>query len=322
MFAKSLRLVATMLAASAIAAAHAEFPERPLTMIAPMAAGGGTDVVARVFAQKLAARLGQPVVVENRPGAGGQLGAQLVANARADGYTMLFTSSSVLTLPYLRKITFDLQRDFVPVGQVGVGNFAIVLNPKLPYHSLAEFVAAAKAQPGKFSYGSAGTGSAGHLAGELFKTRTGIDMVHVPFKSSSEISQALMAGTIDVSIDVLTVQKPQIEAGTVRGLATTGPLRDPVLPNLPTVNETNVASGGYEMTYWFGMFLPARTAPAVVQRVQKEFAVVMKDPEIQARIRAFSLVPSTFTPAQFQASIAAEVATWKPIIADNKIQAN
>lgn len=321
MFAKTLR-VAALLAAGATLAAYAQYPDRTLKMVAPMAAGGGTDAVARVFALKLAARLGHPVIVENRPGAGGQLGTEIVAGAPPDGYTMLFTSSSALTLPYLRKTRFDLQRDFVPVGQVGVGNFAIVTNPKLPYRTLQEFVTAAKASPGKFTFGSAGQGSAGHLAGELFKSRTGIDMIHVPFKSSSEITQALVSSTIDSSIDVLTVQKPQIESGMVRGLATTGGERDSVLPNLPTVNESKVANGGYEMTYWFAMFLPAKTPTAVVERVQREFAVVMKDPEIIDRVRAFSLVPSALTPAQFQANITAESAVWKKVISDSKIEAN
>lgn len=322
MFAKTLRVAAALLAAGATLAAYAQYPDRTLKMVAPMAAGGGTDAVARVFALKLAARLGHPVIVENRPGAGGQLGTEIVAGAPPDGYTMLFTSSSALTLPYLRKTRFDLQRDFVPVGQVGVGNFAIVTNPKLPYRTLQEFVTAAKASPGKFTFGSAGQGSAGHLAGELFKSRTGIDMIHVPFKSSSEITQALVSGTIDSSIDVLTVQKPQVESGMVRGLATTGGERDSVLPNLPTVNESKVASGGYEMTFWFAMFLPAKTPAAVVERVQREFAVVMKDPEIIDRVRAFSLVPSALTPAQFQANITAESAVWKKVISDSKIEAN
>lgn len=319
MFSRTPSLAATLLAACTVLGAHAQYPDRVVKMVAPMAAGGGTDVVARVFAQKLAARLGQTVIVENRPGAGGKLGTEVAAGAPADGYTMLFASSSVLTLPYLHKTRFELQRDFVPVGQVGVGNFAIVINPKLPYRTLQEFIASAKASPGKFTFGSAGNGSAGHLAGELFKARTGIDLVHVPYKSSGEISQALIAGTIDSSIDVLTVQKPQIDSGLVRGLATTGAARDPVLPNLPTVNETGIANGGYEMTYWFGMFLPAKTPLAVVERVQAEFAVVMKDPEIVERLKTFSLVPSTLTPAQFQASIVADANLWKKVIAANKL---
>lgn len=322
MFEKPLRYAAAVLLAATAFGAHAQYPDRTVKIVAPMAAGGGTDAVARVFAQKLSARLGQSVIVENKPGAGGQLGTEIVSASQPDGYTMLFASSSVLTVPYLRKTRFELQKDFVPIGQVGVGNFALVINPKLPYHTVQEFVAAAKASPGKFTYGSAGQGSAGHLAGELFKARTGIDMVHVPFKSSGEITTALVAGTIDCAIDVLTVQKPQIESGMVRGLATTGAERDSVLPNLPTVNESKVANGGYEMTYWFGMFLPAKTPPAVAERVQKEFAVVMKDPEIVQRVKAFSLVPSATTPAQFQASIVQDANMWKKIIADSKIEAN
>lgn len=322
MFQKFLRFAAVALVAAMTFNAHAQYPDRTVKIVAPMAAGGGTDAVARVFAQKLSARLGQSVIVENKPGAGGQLGTEIVSASQPDGYTMLFASSSVLTVPYLRKTRFELQKDFVPIGQVGVGNFALVINPKLPYHTVQEFVAAAKASPGKFTYGSAGQGSAGHLAGELFKARTGIDMVHVPFKSSGEITTALVGGTIDCAIDVLTVQKPQIEAGMVRGLATTGAERDGGLPNLPTVNESKVANGGYEMTYWFGMFLPAKTPAAVAERVQKEFAVVMKDPEIVQRVKAFSLVPSATTPAQFQASIAQDSSMWKKVIADSKIEAN
>lgn len=322
MIAKYLRLALTAALAGCILSAQAQYPERAMKLVAPMAAGGGTDSVARVFAEKLSGRLGQPVIVENRPGAGGQLGAEIVAHGPADGYTLLFASSSVLTLPYLRKTRFELHRDFVPVGQVGVGNFAVVINPKLPYRTLQEFLAAVKAQPGKFTFGSAGNGSAGHLAGELLKSRAGLDMVHVPFKSSGEITQALISGTIDCAIDVLTVQKPQIDAGTVRGLATTGAARDAALPNLPTVNETRLVPGGYEMTYWFGLFMPAKTPPAAAERVQKEFAQVMKEPDVAERVRAFSLAPSTLTPAQFQASIVSDSTMWRKVVQDNRIEAN
>ncbi len=312
----SMRLVLFLcLSLAAFAGRAAEYPERFIKTVVPMAAGGATDVVARVFAQKMSARLGQNVVVENHPGAGGQIGAEFAAFAPADGYTMLFTSSSALTLPYLRQTRFELLRDFVAVGQVGVGNFALVINPKLPYKTLEEFLAAAKANPGKFTFGSAGVGAAGHLAGELFKAKTGIDMVHVPFKSSGEISQALISGMIDSSFDVLTMQKPKIESQVVRALASTGAERDPNLPNLPTVTESNLVPGGYQMTYWFGVFLPAKTPPRVVERVRREFAAVMKDPEILDRVKRFSLIPSQMTPEQFQANIEAESGVWKKVIA-------
>lgn len=320
MLRKTLRLALCCLTLG-MGLAHAQYPERTVRIVAPMAAGGGTDTVARVFAQKMAARLGQSVIVENRPGGGGQLGPELVAASPADGYTMLFTSSSALTLPYLRKTRFDLARDFVPIGQFGTGNFALVINSKLPYKTLAEFFAAVKANPGKFTYGSAGTGAVGHLALELLKAKSGLDLVHVPFKSSLEISQAMMSGTIDASIDPMTTQRPNIESGLVRGLATTGPARDSYLPNLPTITESRLVPGGYEMTYWFGVFMPIKTPAAVVERVQREFIAVMKEPDMADRLKAFSLAQSPMTAAQFQANIVAEAAMWKKLITDVGIQA-
>lgn len=323
MFLKTLRFLSTAaILTAATLAAHAQFPERPVKVVAPMAAGGGTDAVARVFAQKFAERLGSSVIVENRPGGGGQLGAELVAAAPPDGHTVLFASSGALTLPYLRKTKFDLQRDFVPVGQVGVGNYVVIINPKLPYRTLQEFIAAAKANPGKFTYGSAGLGSGSHLSVELFEARTGVKLVHVPFKSSNEATTAMIGGVVDCAIDVLTIVKPHIDAGTVRGLATTGAVRDPGMPNLPTVNEAKIAAGGYEMTFWYGMFLPIKTPRPVVERMQREFAVIMKDPEILDRVKRFSVAPSTLNAVQFQANIAEETNIWKKIIADGKIEAN
>lgn len=311
-----MALSALLLAGSTALAAY---PEHAVRMVAPMAAGGGTDSVARLFAKKLEARLGQAVIVENKPGAGGQLGVEHVRTAKPDGHTMLFTSSSALTLPYLRPMSFELQRDFVPVGQVGVGSFALVINKSLPFKTADEFLKAAKENPGKYTYGSAGVGSAGHLAGELLQEKAGISLVHVPFKSSGEISVALMGGQIDSSLDVLTVQRKHIEAGVVRGLATTGETRDPSVPDLPALNESKLIPGGYQMTYWFGMFLPSDTPKDVVARVRKEFAEVAKDPEVVQRVEAFALVPSKFTAAEFGQNIKEESAVWKKVIKDSGI---
>jgi len=312
-------LLALCICAFAFTAAAQEFPSRPVKIVAPMAAGGGTDTMARFFAQKMSARLGQPVVVENKAGAGGQVGAEIVAFSPADGYTMLFASSSAVALPYLRKTRFELSKDFVPVGQVGVGGFVLVVSPKLPFKTLGEFLAAAKANPGKYSFGSPGTGSAGHLGLALLKTRTGIDMIHVPFKSSTEIAQALIGGQIDCAIDIVPIQKPYIDAGTLRALATTGAARDPSLPQLLTFDESGLVSGGYQLTFWYGMFLPRGTPAPVVERVQREFAAVMKDPEVVQRVKGFSLTPSTLVGPEFGRSIVAETATWRKVIEDNKI---
>lgn len=321
MFKKLVQIILLALLLGGAAVVRAEYPERNIRIVVPLAAGGSTDQVARVFALTLADRFGQPVIVENKPGAGGQLGCEAVAFAPADGYTLLFTSSSALTLPYLRKTRFELLRDFAPIGQVGFGNFALVTNRKLPFTSFGDFLAAIKAHPGKYTFGSAGVGGAGHLAGELLKTRAALDIVHVPYKSNGEVSQALMTGEIDFAIDVITAQKPQINAQKVRGLATTGKVRDPNLPDLPTINESMLVPGGYEMTFWFGMFMPAKTPAAVVARVRSEFDAVMKDPNTVARIKTFSLNPSTLTAAQFQANIEAETNTWKKVITQSGLEA-
>lgn len=305
-----------------LVSASEDYPSRPLKVVAPMAAGGGTDTVARLFAQKMSARLAQPVIVENRAGAGGQIGTEIVASAAPDGYTLLFASSSTLTLPYLRKTRFELLRDFVPVGQVGVGGFVLVVSPKLPLRTLAEFLTAAKANPGKYTFGSPGVGSAGHLGLHLLKAKSGIEMVHVPFKSSTEVAQALISGQIDSAIDIVPIQKPYIDAQSVRALATTGSVRDANLPSLPTFNESGLVPGGYELTFWYGMFVPRATPAPVVQRVQREFATVMKDPEVEQRVKAFSLEPSKLSADGFAKNIASDTAMWRKVIEDNKIVVN
>lgn len=308
-----------VLVGATVAMAEDQYPSRPIRIVAPMAAGGGTDLVARLFAEKISARLGQPVIVENRAGAGGQFGAEVAATSPPDGYTLLFSSSSAVALPYLRKTRFELLRDFVPVGQVGIGNFVLVTGPKLPFKTLEAFLADAKANPDKYTFGSPGHGSVGHLALNLLKAKAGVQMVHVPFKSSGEIAQALISGQIDCAIDVVIVQKPFIDQQAVRALATTGAARDPALPELPTFNEAGVVPGGYEITFWYGMFLPRATPDAVIERIQREFSAVMKDPQLIERIKELTLVPSTLTASEFRASIAAETATWRKVIEDNHL---
>lgn len=323
MFRKAIRLLAFALTATiSVTSTATEFPERPLKIVVPMGAGGGTDIIARVLSQKLAASLGQAVIVENRAGAGGQLGAEYVASSAADGYTMLLSSSSALMTPFLRKTKFDLRRDFVPVGQVGTQSLGVIASPLLPFRTFPEFIAAARANPNKFTFGSPGMGSVAHLAGELLRSRSGIEMVHVPFKSSNEVVQALMGGTVDIAIDGTTAYLPGIEARRLRGFATTGKERAATLPNLPTVNETQAIPGGFETGLWFGLFLPVKTPPNVVERVRKEFAAVMKDPEVVSRVQSFGLTPSTLTADQFKTTVAADAEVWRKLITDNRIEAN
>lgn len=301
------------------ATASESFPDRPVKVVVPMAAGGGTDAVARLIAQKMSASMDTPVIVDNRPGAGGQLGAETVASSEADGYTLLFASSSVMTLPYLRETRFELLEDFVPVGQVGVGGFVLTLRPTLEHQTLSEFLDDARENPGKFTFGSPGMGTAGHLALNLLNAKTGIEMVHVPFKSSTEIANALIAGQIDCAIDIVIIQKPFIEAGRVRALATTRDARDPSLPDLPSFNELDAVPGGFEITFWYGMFVPRSTPEGAVSRLQEAFAAAMQDQEIISRLDQLSVVPSSMTPAQFEQNIADDIAAWRKVIEDNDL---
>jgi tripartite-type tricarboxylate transporter receptor subunit TctC len=312
-------LLAGLLAVGVAANANELYPSRPVKVVANMAAGGGTDTIARIFAQRISRELGQPVVVENRAGAAGQIGTEVVASAPADGYTFLFASSSLLSLPYLRTTRYELLKDFEPVGQVGVGGFVLVVNPKLPFKSLTEFMAAVKANPGKYTFGSPGVGSAGHLGLYLLKTKSGADMVHVPFKSSTEVAQALISGQIDCAIDIVPIQKSYIDAQSVRALATTGQARDATLPNVPTFNESNVVPGGYELTFWYAMFAPRGTPAPVVKQAQDAFAAALKDPAMQERVKGFSVVPSQLTAGEFRSSLVGETELWRKIIKDNNI---
>lgn len=319
-FIKILAAAAAMLGLCGTSVAQ-DFPTKPLRFIVPHSAGGGTDVVARVFAEKMRVGLGQPVIVENKVGGGSQVGAEYVAGSASDGYTMLFTSSSVLTLPYLRQTKFELSKDFVPIGQIGTGGFVFVVRPDFPANTFAEFIALAKNnKPGAFTYGSAGVGSANHLAMELLKSKVGIDLTHVPYRGSGDMAQALMSGQIDTAIDVLITEKDLIKAKKVRGLATAGTERDPDTPDLPTINETRQVPGGYEMTFWFGVFVPSQTPAPIVERLRKEFATVMKDPDVLKRVKSLALSPSTMSPAQFQAAIVAEQDIWKKVITQNGIR--
>ncbi|CAB4962495.1 unannotated protein [freshwater metagenome] len=313
-------LLASLVVLSSVSSAQVSYPSRPIRVVTGFATGGGTDTIARIFSDRISKELGQPVIVENRAGASGQLGAELVAAAPADGYTFLFAPSSSLTLPYLRTTRYEIIRDFEPVGHVGVSGFVMVVRPRLPFKTLEEFMAAVKANPDKYTFGSAGVGSVGHLGLFLLKSRMGAEMVHVPFKSSTEVAQALMSGQIDCAIDIVPIHKPYIDAKSIGAMATTGIERDSTLPQLPTFNETKVVPGGYELTFWYAMFARKGTPAPALQMARAAFATVMKQPSMQERVKGFGIVPSQLTPEQFQVSIAAETELWRKIIKDNNIR--
>jgi tripartite-type tricarboxylate transporter receptor subunit TctC len=292
--------------------AQPAFPSRPVTMVVPFPAGGALDVVARALAEEMRKHLGQTVVVENRVGAGGTLGSGAVARAAPDGHTILFGSVATHAIApgVYRNLAYDALKDFVPVMQVTSSPLLVTGSAKLNVSTLAELIAAAKAQPGKLNYGSTGNGTAVHLAGEVLKASSGLDVLHVPYKGGPDAVQALITGDIAFMVANLELALPQVRGGRVRALAVTGSRRIAALPDVPTLREAGVA--GTEVTTWFGLFAPAGTPKAVVDRLQRDAATSLQDLAKRSVVQADEAVGST--PEQFAAFVQAEHAKWGTVI--------
>lgn len=301
-----------LLVACAPGWAQPAYPSKPVTMVVPFPAGGALDVVARALAEEMRKHLGQPVVVENRAGAGGTLGSGLVARAAADGHTILFGSVATHAIApgVYRNLAYDALKDFVPVMQVTSSPLLVASPAKLSVATLAELIAAAKAQPGKLNYGSTGNGTAVHLAGEVLKASAGLDVLHVPYKGGPDAIQALITGDIAFMVANLELALPQVRGGRVRALAVTGSRRIAALPDVPTLSEAGVP--GTEVTTWFGLFAPAGTPKAVVDRLQRDAATALKDLAQRSVVQADEAVGST--PEQFAAFVQAEHAKWGTVI--------
>jgi tripartite-type tricarboxylate transporter receptor subunit TctC len=302
---------ATLPAVSRIAAAEV-YPSRPLRLIVPFTAGGTTDVIARLIAQWLTERLGQPVVVENRPGGGTNIAVQAVATAPADGYTLLFTVASNTINPFLYKsLPFDFQRDIAPVS--GLAEQPLVLDESItvPAKALPEFIAEAKAHPGKINFASFGTRTISHLAIELFKMSTGVDVVHVPYQGGAPLVTDLLAGRVQAGIDALPNSLPHIRAGAIRGLAVLSAARSPALPDVPTVAET---VPGFEVSTWTGVGVPRGTSADIVDRLNREINAGLKDPRITSHLAEVGSVPMVMTSDEMRALIARETAKWEKVI--------
>jgi len=309
-----LRLAAGAVALPALAqrVCAQAYPSKPLRWIVGFPPGGGADAVVRIMAPWLAERLGQPVVVENKPGASTSLSFQTVANAPPDGYTLLYyAASAAVNVSLYDSLPFNLQRDIAPVS--GLIDFPLILvaNPALPVASIAELVAHAKANPGRISYGSFGTGSTSHVAGELFKMMAGIDLIHVPYRGSAPMLADLLGGQIQLGIDVLTGPLPHIRAGALRALALGGKHRYPALVEVPTIDET---IAGYEALSWGGVGVPRGTPPEIIERLNREINAGLADPAVKARLAQIATTPLVLTPAEFGAHVAAEVEKWAKVI--------
>jgi tripartite-type tricarboxylate transporter receptor subunit TctC len=303
------------------AGAHAQdaYPSRPIKIIVPLAAGGGTDVLARVIALKLSAKLGQPVTVENRTGAAGNIGAEAVFRAPADGYTLLFTQPAPLAVnkALYGKIPFEPE-NFVPIALVSLQDIMLAVNPKVPANTLQELIAYARANPGKLNYGSSGAGSAPHLAAELFKSMAGVDMVHVPYKGSAESMNATLGGQVDMTFFAFSSALPNAKAGKLRALAVGGKKRNPALPNAPSISE---ALPGYLATSWTAMVAPPGTPPAIAQKLQQAMAEVTKMPDVQSRMVEAGDETFEATPAQMTEFLKQETQRWGNLIKSANISA-
>ena len=318
--------LASFVAAAAMSvapfAAHAQaWPAKSVKIVVPFVAGGTTDVVARLLGQKLTEAWGQSVVVENRAGAGGNIGADAVAKAAPDGYTLLMTSGSIVTAnQHLYKVLpFDPARDFAPITEVATGPQVVAVSAGVPVQSLRDLIAYAKANPGKLNFGSAGVGTQTHLAGENFFYAAGIEATHVPYKGEASVINDLMGGQIQMATPNLGAAISYIQAGKLRALAVTSPERIPQLPDVPAVAEV---LPGFENAGWFGLMAPTGTPQEVVDRVYRDSARILASEEFRAKLAQQGMRPVGNTPAEFAAMIRAESARWAKVIRDRGLVIN
>lgn len=285
------------------------YPSKPVRLIVPFAAGGPADVQARLIGPRLGEALGQPVVVENRPGGNTILATELTARAEPDGHTVQVISAGfAVNATLYPKLPYDSLRDFAPVTQFTSGPAIVVVHPSLPVRSVKELIALARARPGELVYASAGSGSPSHLAVELFKVMTGTDLVHVPYKGAAPAMADLLAGHVQVSFPTILAALAHVRAGKLRALATTGAARSPAAPELPTMIEAGVP--GYEAANWFGAMVPAKTPPAIVARLAREIGRALRLPEVRERLLSQGMEPVGNSPEEFSAYIRSEIVKW------------
>jgi tripartite-type tricarboxylate transporter receptor subunit TctC len=309
----SLFAVVLLLCGGALAQ-PAAYPTKPVRFIVPYPPGGSADILARSIGAKLAEGLAQPVVVDNRPGAGTAIGTEATAKSPPDGYTvMIGTVSSHAINPSLNpNLKYDPVKDFAPVSLVASIPFVLLAHPSLPAGSVQELVALARAKPGALNFSSAGNGTSNHLAGELLKSMTNVEMVHVPYKGSAPALTDLLAGQVNLMFDLVLTAQPHVRSGAARALGVTGRSRSPALPSVPTIDESGVP--GYEVSAWFGIFAPAGTPAAVVKRLNAEIVKIMQLPEMKERLASQGAEAMSSTPEQFAAYVTEELAKWSRVV--------
>jgi tripartite-type tricarboxylate transporter receptor subunit TctC len=306
-------LAAAAAALLATAAAAQGYPSRPVKIIVPFAAGGPADVYARVLAQKLEGALGQAFVVEDRPGGGSIVGTQAVQQAEPDGYTLLMMSNThTVNETLIPKKPFQLMRDFVPVAPVNYSDLVMVVHPSVPAKTLKEFIALAKSKPGELNYASSGPGTPYHMAGELFKAMAGVNIVHIPYKGSSGARTDILGGQVQMMFDAITTMAPNVEAGKVRALGTSGKVRSSVLPNVPTISEAGVP--GYEAVIWLGIMAPKGTPRAIVDKLNAEIRKAVDSPDIKASWEKQGAVGMSMSPEEFDKFLRGDIEKWAKIV--------
>jgi tripartite-type tricarboxylate transporter receptor subunit TctC len=316
-------LLSLLVAAGGVGQAGAQqYPSKPIRIVAPFGAGGLVDVLSRAVGEKLRASLGQPVIVDNRPGSGGNIGADIVAKAEPDGYTLLMSSAGILSIneALYPNMSFNPQTAFVPITLVAEMNMLAVVNSRSPFKTAGELIAAARKEPGKLNFGSPGNGTTGHLGMELFQHAAKVKLTHVPYKSAAEAVIALMGNQIQGVFDNPPTVLPHIRAGRLRALAYAAPKRSPLLPDVPTFDES--ALKGFEASSWFGLAAPAKTPRAIVSLLAKETGKALREPDVQNRFADLGATLVGNSPEQFDAYVRSETKKWHAVVkaADIKLQ--
>jgi tripartite-type tricarboxylate transporter receptor subunit TctC len=302
-----------LLCAAAGAAMAQSYPTKPVKIIVPFAAGGPADIYARAVAEKLQASLGQPFVVEDKPGAGSILGTEAVKQSAPDGYTLLMMSNThTVNETLVPDKPFELMRDFVAVAPVNYSDLVLVVHPSVPAKTLKELIALAKAKPGQLNYASSGTGTPYHMAGELFKAMAGVNIVHIPYKGSSGARTDLLGGQVQMMFDAITTMAPHVESGKARALGTTGKVRSTVLPDVPTISEAGVP--GYEAVIWLGIMAPAGTPKPIVEKLNAEITRIVNTPEIKEAWAKQGAVAMSMTTAEFDKYLRDDIAKWARVV--------
>jgi len=302
-----------LLAGYCLAQGTTGFPNRPVRLVVPFAPGGTNDTVGRIVADKLAARLGQPIVVDNRGGANSVVGCEIVAQASPDGYTMVIVAAGFAVNPSLRKkLPYDTLRDFAPIGLVGSGPYLLVVHPSVPAKTVSELIAWAKKRPGQVNYASTGVGSPPHLAAELLGTLAGLQLVHVPYKGGGAVLPDLLAGRVPMFFGSVSTLAPYVRSGKLRGIAMTTPQRSPSMPELRTFRESGLKD--YDVTGWYGILAPGKTPRAIVNRINAELREVLADADTQRRLAQRGIDPQPGSPAQFAELIRKEIPKWAKVL--------